>query len=112
MTVSVWVPVMVALIGAIGGYVAQRASKERAKRVSPVDDAAKVTEMARQIAGDIRTDLIRERQEKEALERDYRSELTNLRAEVARLERLIDRLSKEIVKLGGDPYLITHEPNS
>lgn len=99
MTVSVWVPVFVAVVGAIGGVLAQRASRERAKRISPVDDAAKVTEMARQLAADIREDLRQERAEREALEREYRDEVVSLRSRITRLEA-------EVIRLGGDPTLV------
>jgi hypothetical protein len=103
MTVSVWVPVFVAIVGAFGGILAQRASTHRAKKFSPIDDAAKVTSMARQLASDIREDLKNERQEREALEREYRSEVVELRKRVARLEA-------EVVRLGGDPTALSVVP--
>ena len=108
MNVSVWVPVFVAIVGAVGGYAAQKASSVRSrKRLSPVDDAAKVTEMARLIASDVRDDLRQERQEKEALEREYRAQVDLLRAEVDRLEGIVARLQQEVVRLGGDPGKLT-----
>jgi transcriptional regulator of nitric oxide reductase len=92
---AVFVPVAVAVVGGMFGLLTMRASKERAKQATPIDEMQKVVDAAHGLMTEMRTELSASRDDRVKLE-----------GEVRRLRRRVGALEDAYRRLGGDPAMI------